>query len=124
MKRVRTPPRACAPHNVCVGVAPHLAHDQIEGERRQLLHARDCNLALLFPLLPLRRQLIVHLADRPGQSGRQYERQAIAEALAPPALATPSGLRGNGTATREASRHAEAPGRANAIIKCTGNILM
>ena len=50
-----------APHDLRVGVAPQLAHDQVEGEGRQLLQAHDGHLAALALLLALSRQLIVQL---------------------------------------------------------------
>ena len=50
-----------APHDLGVGVTSHLARDEVEGERRQLLYAHDCDLPLQPLLLARRIQLVVNL---------------------------------------------------------------
>lgn len=44
-----------------IRISPNLTHDQVVGEGGQLLHAHNGHLLLLALLLPLSRQLIVHL---------------------------------------------------------------
>ena len=61
-KRKTKKPYLLRPHHLGVRVPPHLPAHQVEGERRQLLHADDRDVLNPPGPLPLRRELVVHLA--------------------------------------------------------------